>query len=542
MAQVTANESKEQSVILHDRFDTATFNETSALYPPLQEISEAGAIPDAPIFVEDLFHAFYKPAPTLANEGQLTLTAQVRRRLIAETMSTAEYQHARTSGTIADQYTSAIATAAVSYQVLDKLDRKTKSRLRDLQEAEAEAEQLFSQASSLEQLAAHTEDDAAEQMNEEAEQLRDQAETAQERAEQLYSELENDIEQIEDVARRAARAALQQAQGEINEVNDAIAAYGGYSHEQGSPALRMNAKQKLELARRIKGNKKLARIAELAGKMINTALNKQRTKVVHPPDEIVGITTGADLSKLLSSELVKLGDEYLEMQFYLQYLEQSLMQLDMIGHQPQAKGAIIGCVDLSGSMDELLMDDKKVQKKLKGLNAQEQERVRREELARAYTKEIWSKAVLLALLAIARHQKRDFCIVFFGSYGEIRAYEFPKAQTSTAELIDVAEFFFGGGTVYDGWMSESLAISEKSRFEHADVIVISDGDVGIAQRVKEDFNARRNAKQMHSYGVLLENEAHARYTGENLQSVTDQMITVTDLENDSVALDVLFTI
>lgn len=62
----------------------------------------------------------------------------------------------------------------------------------------------------------------------------------------------------------------------------------------------------------------------------------------------------------------------------------------------------------------------------------------------------------------------------------------------------MAEFFFGGGTVYDGWMSESLAIAEKSRFENADVIVISDGDVGITQKVREDFNARRNAKKMHS--------------------------------------------
>lgn len=234
-----------------------------------------------------MFHAFYKPAPTLADEEELTLTAQIRRRLIAETMSTAEYQHARSSGTIADQYTSAIATAAVSYQVLDKLDRKTKSRLRDLQEAEAEAEKLFSQAENLEQLAAHAEGNQAEQMNEEVDALRDQAETAQAKAERLYSQLENDIEKIEDAARRAARAALQQAQGEINEVNDAIAAYGGYSHEQGSPVLRMNTKQKLELARRVKGNKKLARIAELAGKMVNTALNKQRTKVIHPPDEIV---------------------------------------------------------------------------------------------------------------------------------------------------------------------------------------------------------------------------------------------------------------
>jgi uncharacterized protein with von Willebrand factor type A (vWA) domain len=103
----------------------------------------------------------------------------------------------------------------------------------------------------------------------------------------------------------------------------------------------------------------------------------------------------------------------------------------------------------------------------------------------------------------------------------------------------VAEFFFGGGTSYDYWMRESLAMTEESRFANADTIVINDGDVSIAERTKQDYNTRRAAKQMHAYGVLL---SHAERDGQRLASVTDAMVTISDLEQDAAALDMMFSI
>lgn len=515
-----AHETRQEQVVLHDHFDSQTFNETLEMYPPLQEVIETGTINEAAPFVEDAFCSFYKAAPTLLPTDDLTLSAQIRRRMIAEMMSTAEYQQVRAAGTMYDQFSSAIATTAVSYKVMEKLDSKTRKRLNDLQEAEAEAENLFNQAEDLEQLASHADpdDESGQDMYQQAQELRDQAQAEQQKAEELYNQIEANAEKLEDAARRAAREGLAQAEAEIDEANNAISAYGGdgYSHEQGVPKRTENAREKLALAKRVMGNKKLARIAELAGRMVNTALHKQRSKVLHPPDEVVGITTGDDFNIMLSVELVKLGDELLEMLFYQQYLEKSLMQLDLRGHEKLAKGPIIACVDTSGSMDEMLGRGKV-----------------------PTTKEVWAKAVVLALLAIARKQRRDFAVMFFSSYGQIKSFRFPKAQATSNELIEAAEFFWNGGTVYDDWMRESLAMSEESRFNNADVIVISDGDVAIRDKSREDFNRRRHARQMHAYGVLLSRQVRH---GQNLASVTDAMVTIGDLEQDDAALDMMFDI
>jgi len=88
-------------------------------------------------------------------------------------------------------------------------------------------------------------------------------------------------------------------------------------------------------------------------------------------------------------------------------------------------------------------------------------------------------------------------------------------------------------------MVESLRIAEKGPFDQADVIVISDGDVFISDQKRDEYNTRRLAKKMHSYGVLL---AETKKEGDNLRSITDQMITITDLDNDAKALDMMFTI
>ena len=73
--------------------------------------------------------------------------------------------------------------------------------------------------------------------------------------------------------------------------------------------------------------------------------------------------------------------------------------------------------------------------------------------------------------------------------GELKVYKFPKAVTSTPELINVAEFFFGGIT-YNGWMTESLVISEKGPFDNADVIVIVTVTLALLT-TSEVFNTRR---------------------------------------------------
>jgi uncharacterized protein with von Willebrand factor type A (vWA) domain len=524
-----------QSVVEHDRFDSQAFSDTRAQFAALDEVAGTRAMPEAEAFTEDLFMSFYKAAPQLAPEESLSLTAQFRRRLMHEIMSTAEYARVRGLGTTADQYSSGMATASTAYKVIEKLDGKTQQQLQEMQQAEAAAQELLNAAQALHNFAEQAEGDEAEQMEAEAQDLEQQAEALQAKAEAAAAALEAKSEQIEDQARRAAREALSEAGEEIAETNDAIAAYGGYSYEQSMPTQRMNTTEKMKLARQIKDTPKLAKIAELAGRMVNTALQKQKTKVIHPPDEIVGITQGDDLARVLPSETLLLDDPVTEPLFYQKFIERELMQYDMIGHEQQARGPIICCVDLSGSMDGLHINPRRLRK----ISQDQSAEAAAEYMRKSYTKEVWAKAVLLALLAIAQRQHRDFAVVYFSSYGEIKTYTFPKAAATTAQLLDLATFFYGGGTTFDGWMIEALKIAERGPFQEADVITISDGEVFISDESRDEYNARRQAREMHAYGVLLETN---RQAGEIMESITDHYITVTDLGNDGKALDMLFTI
>jgi uncharacterized protein with von Willebrand factor type A (vWA) domain len=518
------NAARMQSAVMHDKYDKKVYDKTVELSEPIQELLQTDPdLPDFAQFVEDVFYSFFKPAPLLTPEEKLTLTAQMRRRILEEMMLTNEYKQVRGAGTAQNEFASILATAAVVYQVLEKLDEKTKRDLQELAQTEQQAQQCMQEAQTLEQQAQTAEaEEEQHQLLGQAQQRQQQATQKQQHAEALAQALQARIEQIEDQARRAARAGLKTAGQEIAETNNAIAIFSQYGDGAGPGTQLHNMKQKFELAKRVRNNGKLKLIAELAGKMVNTALHKQRTKVLHPPDEIVGVTLGNDLPLLLPAERVKLDDEFLELLFYQQFVERSLMQWEMIGHEPQGKGPVLVILDSSRSMTQPLTQTS----------------------GYVYTKEIWSKAVILALMVIARLQKRDFGVVHFSAGGQLQTWRFPKAIAQTEELLACCDFLFNGGTSFDEWEGEALKLVEESMFDQADLVVISDGDARITPAIREDYTTRRTARKLHAYGVLLadKHSIERGRAGENLASVTDLMITITDLANDKSALDTLFSI
>jgi uncharacterized protein with von Willebrand factor type A (vWA) domain len=159
-------------------------------------------------------------------------------------------------------------------------------------------------------------------------------------------------------------------------------------------------------------------------------------------------------------------------------------------------------------------------------------------LGRGPSKDAWAKAVTLALLAVARKQKRDVAVVHFSGTGQVKIHEFARGETSPAQLIAMAEFFYGSGTVYAGWMAEALRLAEGSVFDRADVICVSDAEVAINDRAAANWNTRRRAREMRCYGVLLGDQTG----GDVLGRLCDVVVTVDDLAEDSAALRVMFSV
>jgi uncharacterized protein with von Willebrand factor type A (vWA) domain len=226
--------------------------------------------------------------------------------------------------------------------------------------------------------------------------------------------------------RNALRKACEEVRKEIDETDDAAEALS-FGDQPGAPALLSNTEAKRKLASVIKRNPKLKEIAKLAGRLRRVAAEKQRTKCDRACDEISDVEQGDALHRLLPSELLQAaaGDETLETLFAARLLDRQCLQYKLSGKDTQGRGPIVCCIDVSGSM--------------KG------------------ERECWAKAVALALLDVARRQKRTWAVVLFdGKVQKVTA--FWKGQVDDDKLIDVLRFFSGGGTNFQKPLTQAMLI------------------------------------------------------------------------------------
>jgi uncharacterized protein with von Willebrand factor type A (vWA) domain len=89
-------------------------------------------------------------------------------------------------------------------------------------------------------------------------------------------------------------------------------------------------------------------------------------------------------------------------------------------------------------------------------------------------KEIWSKAVALTLLEIARRQRRLFRFICFSSADtplftlDLNPRERHEVQEDRA--LDVAEYFPGGGTDFETPLSAAVGCLRVARYRRGDVV------------------------------------------------------------------------
>jgi len=303
---------------------------------------------------------------------------------------------------------------------------------------------------------------------------------------------------------------------EVEQANDAIKSFGGgydpgFGVENGAGGRNsLSTKEKLVIAQQVGRSLKLQQIAAVCGRFTRIALQQQKTRVKHPPDEITSITAGSEIERLLPSEIALLADPDLEDLFYLRFAERGLMQYDLIGHEPQGQGPIIIAVDESGSMTS----------DYGGMSG-----------------EVWSKAVMLALLSIARLQKRDLAVIHFSGPDDLRLDLFQKGEAMPAQVIACASFFFNGGTVFEPWMGKALELVDSSQFEKADVICVSDGISDVFPEAQAEWARRRAERGMRAYGVLIgSNQGKAQ-----LDEISDTVFRLDDQRGDLPALEVIFS-
>lgn len=216
--------------------------------------------------------------------------------------------------------------------------------------------------------------------------------------------------------------------------------------------------------------KELQKIAELVGRFKKIATKKQKSK----QDETVqhqSVTFGHELSRLLPAELGNYMLGHSKLDFLKRLSEQQTLVFNKKGKDRQGKGPIIVCMDESSSMTSI--------------KAQ-------------------SKAFCIALLNIAKKQKRDFAIIPFATnVGEIKLFR--KGQAKTQDLIQFSDSFIGGGTNYELPLREALELLKKSEFKKADLLFVTDGSSFLPSRFIEEFEHTKKQKQFECTSIVLTN-------------------------------------
>lgn len=443
----------------------------------------------------------------------LTPAHQIHANILEHLMATREWQEVRAAGTVGDVFNSAVATIGAAESALGALSAAVVAEINHLHELESGAADLFAQAQALADEAEQAEGDAGAELFAQAARARAEAEELLRAQEQAAEKLESQVEQIEDTTRRAARAGMHAAAEQIEDATAAIKTFGGgYGPGIGLENGALSTKEKIALASQVGRSRRLKQVAALCGRLTRIALHVQSTRVQYPPDEVADIQYGSDIGQVLPSELALLADPALEALFFHRYAEGQLMQYELASNEKQGQGPIILAVDTSGSMTEPLG---------------------------GIAKDVWAKAVMLALMAIARLQGRDMvAFLFSGSAHELTRFDFPKGRAPHQTVIRAVETFIGGGTVFEPWMEAALQAVDEAQFNRADVIAATDGLVSISTTACNAWQQRRAERGMRAYGILL----GTREGMHALAQVTDAVLTIDNLQDDMPILQTIFAI
>lgn len=301
---------------------------------------------------------------------------------------------------------------------------------------------------------------------------------------------------------------LKDGQDQITETKDLIEAWGLNNDPTYSQS---DYKQKMELVNQLKNNPKLKQIAELAGKFKPIALSVQREKVKRGIDEIYSLAPGRDLGRILPGELMSLTEESLEMDFYNKMLEGKLLNYALRGRERKKRGPIIICLDSSGSMSG--------------------------------GAEIWSKAVGIALLEVARVQKRDFAAIHFDAEQDpqrLKTNVFMKNEAFRVDnLIDFCSYFSGGGTFFEAPLERAKMFAESGEDDwlRASIIFVTDGECVISDKYNEIFNAWKKQRKVKVVSILIDTYANS---ASSVKEFSDEVHRLSSLksQSDELALDI----
>jgi uncharacterized protein with von Willebrand factor type A (vWA) domain len=142
--------------------------------------------------------------------------------------------------------------------------------------------------------------------------------------------------------------------------------------------------------------------------------------------------------------------------------------------------------------------------------------------------------VSLTLMDIARRQRRLFRAVLFSSGPEnLRVIDLNSRRRYQPELpkvIEMAEYFPGGGTDFQTPIDAAVALIEDKKLKRGDIVVITDGECAVAPEWLEKLRERKDELKFSIFAVLVDVGSSELST---LSQFSDQVTTVKKLTVES---------
>ena len=242
----------------------------------------------------------------------------------------------------------------------------------------------------------------------------------------------------------------------------------------------------------------------MVGRMKEHALALRRKIFERTDEELFEVGIGAEVSRLLPTELVTLHHPILRKDFTRRFVDNELLLYSLRGIEEKGKGPVVVCLDGSSSM--------------------------------AGDKEVWAKALTLTLLEIARRQRRLFRTICFSSAETpLQIFDLNPRERYEADMgtvMELAEYFPGGGTDFETPLNAARECLRQSRFKRGDIVFITDGECQVKPEWAEEFRADKEEMGFSLFSILI--DVGGSSTIGTLKEFSDKISTVSRLTSEGV--------
>ncbi|MGE5216658.1 MAG: hypothetical protein ACM3SP_06615 [Chloroflexota bacterium] len=489
----------------HDAYDRRVWAHLRAESPSLRELEEKGGalLPHFGSLLQDIFCLLFKYNIKYHPEPEVLPSALLNQKFLQAIRQGAQYDFLREQ-TLLDEAHAGLSTLILGERLLALVrEEKFLNRrdLRDLWDIQKQEELVSQKLDEYENSDTIPQDQMSETGKKALQQAKERMGGEVQGAEALLrhktQQLKEDLKQIEAQATNRLQAEAIKVAQELEDATEEARTWG----DAIGTGARTPPGQKLELGRRLAGNDKLKRLARMVGRMKLSALALRKKVFERSSEELLEVEQGDALHRLLPHELLSLHHPVLRKDFYRRFLDQELIQYSLRGVEEKGQGPMIVCLDGSSSMSG--------------------------------DKEIWSKAVTLTLLEIARKQRRRFRSICFSSADTplqiLDMNPRDRYEVETKTIMDLAEYFPGGGTDFQKPLDASLECLRQSRFKKGDIIFITDGECQVDAQWAEHFREEKGKLGFSLFSILIDMGPASLGT---LKEFSDRISTIKQLTGD----------